>query len=432
VATGLPAISCTKPKVRSISVTPRFPSVASRAGTHAAQVVYSKPSTGTTRSRAWPVIGRVLPPRPYVARFRGATCSLGGIMHDACHRSRTGRYVEHIDKDGHRSRWLTRLWGGHDSDFFLGGGLYPSMKELPSTSRSDGVHGSRTRTDMIWCRSEQGLHAPPAPERDQRTSVPPFTGAAVYQARELLGTLPRRVKERRGKEERPTNCLCHPSEDGNSFSEGEDIVNHMIFLMMPRMTPRHRPSTTMCLPPGPNPEGRVQLCRRRIRDRLGMGVWTSITGEAGCFDLVLHERIRCDTGQWALPRNCARPECWSNYLACGHRTSSRTLGYLACRDLDGSAEIRVRGEGGGVRKKSDRLHRARSEHKRHRSASLRFGSSGRCHKWASGDVRSCISRLSCPVCCAATRLDLPRRVPREGTTAACDPIGRHSDRVCAR
>ena len=70
--------------------------------------------------------------------------------------------------------------------------------------------------------------------RSSAPAVPPFTWWRGLQARKLLEDyFAERVRERRGKEGNDLlTVLCHTEdEDGNSFSD-EDIVNHMIFLMM--------------------------------------------------------------------------------------------------------------------------------------------------------------------------------------------------------
>ena len=115
-----------------------------------------------------------------------------------------------------------------------------------------------------------------------RTSVPPFTWWRGLQARELLENyFSERVKERRGKEGSDLlTVLCHTEdEDGNRFSD-EDIVNHMIFLMMAA----HDTSTIDLdddgLPPGR--QSRVAgTLPRRIRSARRRSAGHRVTGEAG-------------------------------------------------------------------------------------------------------------------------------------------------------
>ena len=64
--------------------------------------------------------------------------------------------------------------------------------------------------------------------------VPPFKWWRGLKARKFLESyFDERVKERRGPDGTDLlTVLCHAEdEDGNKFSD-EDIVNHMIFLMM--------------------------------------------------------------------------------------------------------------------------------------------------------------------------------------------------------
>jgi len=91
-----------------------------------------------------------------------------------------------------------------------------------------------------------------------RTSVPPFTWWRGLKAREYLENyFEQRVKERRGKDGSDLlSVLCQSEdEDGNKFSD-EDIVNHMIFLMMAAHDTSTSTATTMSHYLAANPECR--------------------------------------------------------------------------------------------------------------------------------------------------------------------------------
>ena len=112
-----------------------------------------------------------------------------------------------------------------------------------------------------------------------RTGVPPFKWWRGLQARKVLEDyFSARVRERRNATGTDMlTVLCHTEdEDGNSFTD-EDIVSHMIFLMMAAHDTSTSTLTTMAYHLAANPEWqdrvprRVGPARRRSAGHRGAG-----------------------------------------------------------------------------------------------------------------------------------------------------------------
>ena len=149
--------------------------------------------------------------------------------------------------------------------------------------------------------------------------MPPFTWWRGLKARELLENyFAERVKERRGKEGNDLlTVLCHTEdEDGNSFSD-EDIVNHMIFLMMAAHDTSTSTVTTMAYHLAAHPEWQ-QRCRDES-DRLGDGPLDIESLEKlESLDLVMNESIRLVTPvQWAMRQTVRDTELLGYYMPKG-------------------------------------------------------------------------------------------------------------------
>jgi cytochrome P450 len=129
-----------------------------------------------------------------------------------------------------------------------------------------------------------------------RTSVPPFKWWRGLQARKLLEDyFTERVKERRKAQGTDMlTVLCHTEDDdGNSFSD-EDIVNHMIFLMMAAHDTSTSTTTTMAYNLAANPEWQ-ERCRDES-DRLGDGpLDIEALEKLESLDLVMDESLRLVT-----------------------------------------------------------------------------------------------------------------------------------------
>ena len=127
-----------------------------------------------------------------------------------------------------------------------------------------------------------------------------------------------RVKERRNATGTDMlTVLCHTEdEDGNSFTD-EDIVNHMIFLMMAAHDTSTSTLTTMAYHLAAHPEW-----QERVRDesaRLGDGpLDIEALEKLETLDLVMNESLRMVT---PLPFNDARRPCATP--TCSATTSRR-------------------------------------------------------------------------------------------------------------
>ena len=129
-----------------------------------------------------------------------------------------------------------------------------------------------------------------------RNSVPPFKWWRGLRARKVLDDyFEERVKERRKAEGTDMlTVLCHTSdEDGNSFTD-EDIVNHMIFLMMAAHDTSTSTTTTMAYHLAAHPEWQ-ERCRDESA-RLGDGpLDIEALEKLETLDLVMNESLRLVT-----------------------------------------------------------------------------------------------------------------------------------------
>jgi cytochrome P450 len=152
-----------------------------------------------------------------------------------------------------------------------------------------------------------------------RTGVPPFKWWRGLQARKVLENyFAARVHERRTAEGTDMlTVLCHTEdEDGNSFSD-EDIVNHMIFVMMAAHDTSTSTLTTMAYHLAANPEWQ-ERCRDES-DRLGDGpLDIESLDKLETLDLVMNEALRLVT---PLPMNIRQTvrdtELLGHYLPAG-------------------------------------------------------------------------------------------------------------------
>ena len=109
--------------------------------------------------------------------------------------------------------------------------------------------------------------------------------------------------------------LCHTEdEDGNKFSD-DDIVNHMIFLMMAAHDTSTSTATTMAYYLAANPEWQDR-CRDES-DRLGDGpVDIESLEKLESLDLVMNESMRLVTPSFngRCGARCAIPICLAYYI----------------------------------------------------------------------------------------------------------------------
>src|ERR1700759_5049615 len=269
---------------------PGPPGVAAR-GPDAAQVVYSNRNKDYSQQGWGPVIGPFFHRGLMLLDFEEHMFHRR-VMQEAFIRPRLVGYVEQMDQVV--SQVVANDWVANDPRFLL----YPAMKELTLDIASMVFMGHEPGTDheLVTKVNKAFTVTTRAGNAIIRTSVPPFTWWRGMQARELLENYFReRVKERRGKDGNDLlTVLCQTEdEDGNSFSD-EDIVNHMIFLMMAAHDTSTSTTTTMAYPLAAHPEW-----QRRARDesaRLGDGpLDIEALEKLEPLDLVMDESLRLVT-----------------------------------------------------------------------------------------------------------------------------------------
>jgi len=316
------------------------------------------------------------------------------IMQEAFVRSRLVGYVEQMDKVV--SQVVANDWVVNDARFLL----YPAMKELTLDVASMVFMGHEPGTDheLVTKVNKAFTTTTRAGNAIIRSSVPPFTWWRGLKARELLENyFAERVKERRGKEGNDLlTVLCQTEdEDGNRFSD-EDIVSHMIFVMMAAHDTSTSTATTMAYHLAAHPEWQ-QRCRDES-DRLGDGPLDIESLEKlESLDLVMNESIRLVTPvQWAMRQTVRDTELLGYYLPAG----TNVWAYPGMNHR--LPEIWT----DPLKFDPERFTEPRSEHKRHRYAYTPFG--GGAHKcigmvFGQLEIKTILHRLL-----RRYRLELPR------------------------
>jgi cytochrome P450 len=316
------------------------------------------------------------------------------IMQEAFTRPRLAGYVEHVDRVA--SQVIANDWVPKDSRFLL----YPAMKELTLDIASMVFMGHEPGSDheLVTKVNKAFTTTTRAGNAIIRKSVPPFTWWRGLQARKLLEDyFAARVKERRGKEGNDLlTVLCQTEdEDGNRFSD-EDIVNHMIFLMMAAHDTSTSTATTMSYFLAAHPDWQNR-CRDES-DRLGDGpLDIEALEKLETLDLVMNESIRLVTPvQWAMRQTVRDTELLGYYLPKG----TNVVAYPGLNHR--LPEIWTDPE----KFDPDRFAEPRNEHKRHRYAFTPFG--GGAHKcigmvFGQLEVKTIMHRLL-----RKYRLELPR------------------------
>ena len=281
---------------------PVMPTVAA-LGPDAAQVIYSNRNKDYSQQGWVPVIGPFFHRGLMLLDFEEHMFHRR-IMQEAFVRSRLVGYVEQMDKVV--SQVIANDWVANDARFLL----YPAMKELTLDIASMVFMGHEPGTDreLVTKVNNAFTTTTRAGNAVIRTSVPPFTWWRGLKARELLESyFTARVNERRGKDGNDLlTVLCQTEdEDGNRFSD-EDIVNHMIFLMMAAHDTSTSTATTMAYNLAAHPEWQ-ERCRDES-DRLGDGPLDIESLEKlESLDLVINEAIRLgDTGSMGDAADGAR------------------------------------------------------------------------------------------------------------------------------
>lgn len=288
------------------------------------------------------------------------------IMQEAFVRSRLVGYVEQMDKVV--SQVITNDWVIDDPRFLL----YPAMKELTLDIASMVFMGHEPGADrdLVTKVNRAFTMTVRAGNAVIRTPVPPFTWWRGLRARQLLEDyFSERVKERRGREGSDLlTVLCQTEdEEGNSFTD-EDIVNHMIFLMMAAHDTSTTTATNMAYQLAANPVWQ-QRCRDES-DRLGDGPLDIESLEKlESLDLVMNESIRLVTPvQWAMRRTVRDTELLGHYLPKGTNVTA----------FPGVNHLLPEIWTDPMRFDPERFTEPRNEHKRHRYAWTPFG--GGAHK----------------------------------------------------
>jgi cytochrome P450 len=213
------------------------------------------------------------------------------IMQEAFTRSRLAAYVGHIDRV---ASTVVADWPTNDARFLF----HPAMKELTLDIASVVFMGHEPGADhdLVTKVNQAFTTTTRAGGAIVRSSVPPLKWWRGLRARKLLEDyFTERVKERRNADGTDIlSVLCHATdEDGNSFSDN-DIVSHMIFLMMAAHDTSTSTTTTMAYNLAKHPEW-----QERARDesaRLGDAPLDIESLEKlETLDLVMNESLRMVT-----------------------------------------------------------------------------------------------------------------------------------------
>ncbi|WP_144205809.1 cytochrome P450 [Mycobacterium tilburgii] len=283
-------------------------------GPDAAQVIYSNRTKDYSQQGWVPVIGPFFNRGLMLLDFEEHMFHRR-IMQEAFVRSRLVSYVEQMDQVV--SQTIANDWVPNDARFVL----YPAMKELTLDIASMVFMGHEPGTDheLVTKVNKAFAITTRAGNAIIRTPVPPFTWWRGLKARALLENYFReRVKEQRANPGTDLlSVLCETEdEDGNKFSD-DDIVNHMIFLMMAAHDTSTSTVTAMAHNLAAHPRWQ-QRCREES-DRLGDGPLDIDSLEKlETLDLVMNESIRLVTPvQWAMRRTVRDTELLGYYIPKG-------------------------------------------------------------------------------------------------------------------
>ncbi|APE19117.1 cytochrome P450 [Mycobacterium sp. WY10] len=289
---------------------PIIPTVAA-LGPDAGQAIYSNRNKDYSQQGWTPMIGAFFNRGLMLMDFEEHMFHRR-IMQEAFTRTRLVGYTEQVDKVV--SQVVANDWVTNDPRFLL----YPAMKELTLDIASMVFMGHEPGTDreLVTKVNKAFTVTTRAGNAIIRTSVPPFTWWRGLKAREYLENyFEERVKEKRGSNGSDLlSVLCQTEdEDGNKFSD-EDIVNHMIFLMMAAHDTSTSTATTMSYYLAANPEWQ-ERCRDES-DRLGDGpLDIEALEKLESLDLVMNESIRLVSPvQWAMRRTVRDTELLGYYL----------------------------------------------------------------------------------------------------------------------
>ncbi|KWX20364.1 cytochrome P450 [Mycolicibacterium wolinskyi] len=260
-------------------------------GPDATQAVFSNRNKDFSQ-RAWdPVIG------PF---FEGGLMLLDfdehmfhrRIMQEAFTRTRLTGYVSHIDSVA--SAVLADDWVANDPRFLF----HPAIKELTLDIASEVFMGVPAGTDraLVTTVNHAFTTTTRAGNAIVRKPVPPLTWWRGLKARKTLEDyFSSRITEKRRSESTDMfSVLCHAAdEDGQSFTD-DQIVSHMIFLMMAAHDTSTSTMTTMAYHLAANPEWQDRL--REESERIGDGpLDIEALDKLEMYDLVVNEALRMMT-----------------------------------------------------------------------------------------------------------------------------------------
>ncbi|MEZ0049104.1 cytochrome P450 [Mycobacterium sp. MAA66] len=344
--------------------TPALPAVMAM-GPDATQAVFSNRNKDFSQ-RAWdPVIG------PF---FEGGLMLLDfdehmfhrRIMQEAFTRSRLTGYVSHIDSVS--TKVLANDWVANDPRFLF----YPAVKELTLDIASEVFMGHPAGTDrkLVTTINQAFTTTTRAGNAIVRKPVRPLSWWRGIQARKTLedyfsGSI---ADKRRSDGTDMFSVLCHAQdEDGQSFTD-DQVVAHMIFLMMAAHDTTTSTLTTMAYHLAANPEWQDRL--RDESARIGDApLDIEALEKLETYDLVINESLRMQT---PLPFNFRRAvrdtELLGYYIPAGTDVVTWPGMNHRLSELWPDPE----------RFDPERFAEPRSEHKTHRYAFAPFG--GGAHK----------------------------------------------------
>jgi cytochrome P450 len=288
------------------------------------------------------------------------------IMQEAFTRTRLAGYVEHVDKVV--AKVVATDWAANDARFLL----HPAMKELTLDIASVVFMGHDPGTDheLVTTINDAFFTTTRAGNAIIRKGVPPFTWWRGLRARKLLEDyFVERIAEKRNSEGTDMlSVLCHTQgENGDRFTD-DDIVSHMIFLMMAAHDTSTSTATTIVHQLAAHPDWQ-ERCRDESA-RLGDGpLDIEALEKLESLDLVMNEAMRMVTPvPWNFRRAVRDTELLGHYIPAG--TDVVTWPSMTHR----LPELWTDPE----RFDPDRFAEPRAEHKRHRYAFAPFG--GGAHK----------------------------------------------------
>lgn len=213
------------------------------------------------------------------------------IMQEAFTRTRLAGYVEHIDRVASA---VVADWPTNDARFLF----HPAMKELTLDVASTVFMGHEpgTDSDLVTKVNRAFTTTTRAGGAIVRRPVPPFKWWRGLRARKVLEDyfIDRVMERRHARGTDMLTVLCHTEDDdGNAFTD-QDIVNHMIFLMMAAHDTSTSTTTTMVYNLAAHPEWQERA--REESARLGDApLDIDALEKLETLDLVMNESLRMVT-----------------------------------------------------------------------------------------------------------------------------------------